>query len=193
MGHLGVVVGESDGGERTSRKHGNPYEAIAQVRPKQCRDDDCDDNQQPAHGGRTGFLLVSLGALFANELSDLELAQATDDERSYDESGEQGGKTSECRAEGDIAKDAERRNIVLQLDEQQPVEQSASVSRRNQFPVLRRAFHASNAFSSFTPRDALSSTTSTSRASRSSHSAAFSCLATNSASIPRCRAPSTIS
>src|SRR6202140_2585135 len=137
MRHLGVVVGKSDGGERTGGEHGNPYKAIAQVRPKQCGDDDRDDNQQSSHGGRTGFFLVSLGTLFANELSDLELAQAANDEGSYDESSKQGGKAGECRAEGNVAKDAERRNIVLQLDEQQPVEQSASVPFRKTLLILR--------------------------------------------------------
>ena len=127
MHHLGVVVGESDGRERAGGKHGNPHEAIAQIGPQQRGNDDRDDDQQSAHGRRAGFFLMSLRAFFANVLSDLKFAQAADDQRTHDQRGEQRGKAGECRAERDVAKDAERRNVMLQLDEQQPVEQSASV------------------------------------------------------------------
>src|ERR1019366_28663 len=90
----------------------------------------------------------------------------------------------EGRAEGDVAKDAEWRNRMLQLDEQQPVEQSASVLRRNQCCLPRRAIQVSSAFSSFTPREAFNKTTSPSRASRASHSPASSGAAPNSARVP---------
>src|ERR1035438_6740411 len=130
-GHLGVIVGECESRERAGGEHGNPHEAVAQVRPQQGGNDDRNHDQQSAHGGRAGFFLMRLRTLFANVLSDLEVAEAADDQRAHDQRGKQGGKAGECRAEGDVAKDAEGRNIVLQLDEQQPVEQSASVPRTN--------------------------------------------------------------
>ena len=79
------------------------------------------------------------------------------------------------------------------------LKQSASdTSLGSQFPApgaegmpLFRC-HVSNAFSSFTPRDAFNNTTSPSRVSRASHSPASSGVATNSAFIPASRAASTI-
>ena len=107
--HLGVIVGESDGGEGAGGEYGNPDEAVAQVRPQQRRNDNRDDDQQSAHGGRARFFLVSLGTLFANVLPDLEFAQTVDDQRTHDQRGEQRGKAGERRAERQIAKNAEWR------------------------------------------------------------------------------------
>src|ERR1039458_490755 len=134
---------------------------------------------------------MSFRTLFANVLSDLEFTQAADDQRAHDQGRKRSREAGECSAEGDVAKDAEWRNRMLQLDEQQPVEQSASVLRKNQFCLSRRAFHVSSAFSSFTPREAFNSTTSPSRASRASHSPASSGVATNSACVLSLRGPST--
>ena len=69
---------------------------------------------------------MSFRAFFANVLPDLEVAQAADYQGPDDQGSEQGSQTGERCAERDVAKDAERRNIMLQLQVQQPVEQFAS-------------------------------------------------------------------
>src|SRR5208283_4952250 len=189
-----------------------------QVRPQQCWHDDCDRDQQSAHRRRTGFFLMSLRAFFANVLSNLKFAEPADDQRSHNERGEQRGKTGERSAECQVAEDAEGRKIMLQLQKQQPVEQSASDPHQRCLTSLQpkptteaqshgetsllRTYHlpapahcscqVSSAFSSFTPREAFSSTTSPSRDSRASHCPASSAVARNSAAIPDCRALSTI-
>src|SRR6266404_8003664 len=124
---------------------------------------------------------MSLRTFFADVLSNLEVTQPVDHQRPHDERGEQCGKAGERSAERQVTEDAERRKIVLQLHEQQPVEQSASVPQSSQFLPSRCAVQASSAFSSFTPREAFSKTRSPSRASRASHSPASSGAATNSA------------
>ena len=125
--HFGVVVGKSDGREGACGKDRNPHEAIAQIGPEQGRDHNRNRDQQAAHGRRPGFFLMRLRTFFANELSDLKFAQASDDQRAHDERGKQRSQAGECGAERQVAKDAERREVVLQLEIQQPVEQSASV------------------------------------------------------------------
>ena len=42
------------------------------------------------------------------------------------ERGEKSGEAGECSAERDVTKNTEWRNVVLQFQEQQPIEQSAS-------------------------------------------------------------------
>src|SRR5581483_7041194 len=126
MRDLRVVVGESDGGVRAGGKHGDPDKAIAKVRPQQSRHDDCDDDEQAAHGWRARFFLMSFWPLFADILPNLEIAQPPDNEWPNDQSSEERCQTRECSAEGDVTKDAEWRNVMLQLQEQQPIEQSAS-------------------------------------------------------------------
>jgi len=130
MRHLGVVVGESDGRVGDGGEYGDPDEAITQIGPEQCGDDNGNNDQQASHGGRAGFLLMSFWGSFANVLADLEITQAADDERSDNQRGEKRGEAGESRAEGDITENAEGRNVVLQLQEQQPVEQSASECSR---------------------------------------------------------------
>ena len=124
--HFGVVVGESDGREGAGGENRDPDKAVAQIGPEQSGNDDRDHNQQSAHGGRAGFFLVRFRPFFANVLSDLEFAQAVDDQRAHDQRGKQSGKTGERGAKRQIAKNSKGRKIMLQLHKQQPVEQSAS-------------------------------------------------------------------
>jgi len=117
MRHFCVVVGESDGRIGTDGKNGDPDEAIAEIRPQQRGNDDGDHDQQAAHRGRTGFLLMRLGTFFADVLADLEITQSPDDEWPDDQSREQGGEAGEGGAEGDVSKNTEGRNVMLQLQE----------------------------------------------------------------------------
>ncbi len=73
---------------------------------------------------------MRLGTFFADELADLKFAQAVDDQRAHDQSYKQRGKTGKRSAEREVAKDAEGREVMEQLDEQQPVKQCASKSSR---------------------------------------------------------------
>ena len=93
-------------------RDGDPDKAIAQVGPQQRGDDDGNRNQQAAHGGRACFFLMSLGAFFADVLADLKFAQAVDDHRTNDQSGEQGGQAGEGSAKRQIAENAEWREVM---------------------------------------------------------------------------------
>ena len=130
MRHLRIVICESDGCEGEGGEYGDPDETIAQVGPEQRRDDDGDDDEQASHGWRTGFFLVGFWAFLANVLPDLEITQSADDEWPNNQGGKERGQAGEGGAEGDVAEDAERGNVVLQLQEQQPVEQLASECSR---------------------------------------------------------------
>src|SRR5205807_1917048 len=66
-------------------------------------------------------------SFFADVLANLELAQPVYDERTDDESREQCSETGKSGAKGQISENAEWRKIVVQLQIQQPIEQSASV------------------------------------------------------------------
>ena len=70
---------------------------------------------------------MGLGAFFADELADLKFAQTVDDDRADDQAGEKRGEAGKRCTKGQIAENAEWREVVEQLQVQQPVEQSASV------------------------------------------------------------------
>ncbi len=189
----------------TRGEDGDPDEGIAEIGPEQRGDEDCDGDQQAAHGRRAGFFLMGLRAFFADVLADLKVAQALNYDRADDESGEKRGEAGEGGAEREIAEDAERRKVMVELQIEQPVEQTSPVVRqfvvrRFSFAVRRSrvleigacSFQTSRAFSSFTPREAFSRTASPSRVSPASHSPASSGETTNSAFIPASRAASTI-
>ena len=126
--YFDVVVGESDGGESAGGKHCDPDKEIAEVGPQQRRNHDGDRDQQAAHGRSAGLLLMRLGTFFANELADLKFAQTVDDDRADDECGEKRGEAGERCTKRQVPKNTEWRKVMKQLQVQQPVEQSASVS-----------------------------------------------------------------
>ena len=117
MRDLCVVVGESYSGVGAGGEYGDPDEAVAEVGPEQRGDDDRDDDEQSAHGGRAGFFLMRLRAFFADVLADLEIAQAVDNERADNECGEKRREAGKRRAERDVTENAEWRNVMLQLEE----------------------------------------------------------------------------
>src|SRR6266849_2752563 len=206
MNNFKVVVGKTDRGEGHRGKHGDPDERIAQVRPEQCRHQNGDGDQQAAPGRSARFFLMRLRSLFADVLPDLEIAQAGNHDRPNDQASKKSGEASERGAESQVTKKTEWRKIMVELQVEQPVEQSASdtscqlsavspqllvpSARAEGMPHLCR--HVSRAFSSFTPRDAFNNTTSPSRVPRASHSPASLGVATNSAFMPASPAASTI-
>ena len=115
MNYFQIIIGESNGGEGTSRKHGDPYKRIRQIGPQQCGHDDRDCNQQAAHRGRARFLLVSFRPFFADVLAYLELAQPANHERTHDEPGEQRCQTGKSGAKSQVAENSERREVMEQL------------------------------------------------------------------------------
>ncbi len=73
--HLDVVVGKADSSESQSGEDDDPDKGIGRVGPQHRRQQNGDDDEHSAHGGRAGFLQVRLRPVFANVLADLELAQ----------------------------------------------------------------------------------------------------------------------
>src|SRR4051794_4016987 len=87
---LRVVVGEA---EQRARDRGteNPDRAPVVVAQDQERDRDRREDDDPAHRGRAGLLVVALGALFADELAELAGAQERDELRRQEDADEQRG------------------------------------------------------------------------------------------------------
>src|SRR5437588_9861088 len=77
-------------------------------------------------------------SFFADVLANLELAQPVYDERTDDESREQCSETGKSGAKGQISENAEWRKIVVQLQIQEAIEQSACVPlpKRSALPSL---------------------------------------------------------
>ena len=125
MNDLQVVVGETYGAVGQRRDDSDPDETVAEISPEQGRNQGGDDNEHSAHGGSTRLALMGLGTVFAYVLADLEIAQTAHDGRPDDKTDEEGGKTGEGRAKGQIAEDSERAD--MKYDEalliKQPVEQ----------------------------------------------------------------------
>src|SRR5271167_1996377 len=126
MNDFKVIIGKTDRTEGQRGKHGDPDERIAQVRPEQCRHQNGDGDQQTAHGRRTRLFLMSLRPFFADVLPDLKIAQALNHDGPDDQAGEKSGEAGEGGAESEIKKNAERRKVMVELQVEQPVEQSAS-------------------------------------------------------------------
>src|SRR5215469_613723 len=69
---------------------------------------------------------MPLRPFFTNELSDLKFAKPLDHQRANDQAGKHRRQAGEGRAEGQVPKNAERREVVEKFYVQQPVKQSAS-------------------------------------------------------------------
>src|ERR1700746_299607 len=124
--HLYIVVSEADGREHAGRDDGEPHKYIRQIRPQQSGHHDGDRNQQTAHGGSAGLLLMGFGTFLPNVLPDLEVPQAIDHYWPNNKPGEERREARKRSTERKIAEDTKWRKIMVQLDEQQPIKQSAS-------------------------------------------------------------------
>ena len=83
---LDVVVGKADGAEGQRGEDRDPDKGIGGVGPEHRGQQNGDDDEHAAHGGRAGLLQVRLRPVVADVLADLELAQlldhpGTDEER----------------------------------------------------------------------------------------------------------------
>ena len=96
---LGVVVGKTDGAEGERGADGDPDEGVGGVGPEHGGQQDGDDDEHAAHGGRAGFFLVRLGPVFADVLADLEFAQLLDDVGPDEQRDQQRGERRKDGAE----------------------------------------------------------------------------------------------
>ena len=123
---LGVVVGETDGSVSEGGADGNPDERITGIGPENGGQKDGDDDEDSTHSGCAGFLLVRLGAVLADVLADLKLAELLNDVGPDENSDEQGRERGEDRAESEIAEDPEWVEERKELFVEQPVKQEVS-------------------------------------------------------------------
>src|SRR6266478_2175921 len=73
-----VIIDEANDRKTEKRKKRKQDKRIGQIRPKENRHCRGKNDEHAAHGRRTRFLLVRLGALLANELADLQFAEIPD-------------------------------------------------------------------------------------------------------------------
>ncbi len=124
--NLDVIVGKSDGAEDDGGDHREPDKGIAEVGPEQSGQQDSDANQNAAHGGRAGFLLMILWSVFADVLANLKLTQFLDDEGPDEKCNQQRRKTGEGGAKRQIPEDSEWSEVGEKLLVEQPVKQTSS-------------------------------------------------------------------
>ena len=99
-----VIVPETDGGKGQGHAQREPNEDVAEVRPKHRRNNDTENDEHAAHGGRARLGLVSLRPVFADVLTNLEFLELPHQPRPQDERKEQGRQTGVSRAKGDVPK-----------------------------------------------------------------------------------------
>src|SRR6185437_10656034 len=85
-------------------------------------------DQHTTHGWRSRFLEVRLRPILAHKLADLELTQLLDHPRPDEQRNQKRRQRRKCRAESEIAEDAEWVEEREQLFVEQPVKQGASKS-----------------------------------------------------------------
>jgi hypothetical protein len=111
LADFGVVVPKADGAEAQQAEQRHPDVRVPQVGPQQRGDDDGDEDQHPAHGGRARLLVMRFRAVLADVLADLELAQLADQPRPQGDGEKQGGEAGKRRPEGGVLEDAERAEV----------------------------------------------------------------------------------
>src|SRR2546423_2467146 len=164
---LGVVVGKPE--QRTADGGGeNPHRAPVVVAEDQERDRHGDEDEHAAHRRRPRLLEVSFGALLADVLAELPLAQELDELGAQEDADQQ----RRGAAEEDAAHQLRRA----------PAAGAASLARALARPTSARAPSASATRSSATPREPFTSTVSPLRSSPPRASAAVSASATARAS-----------
>src|SRR5215469_3438791 len=122
-----IVIGKADSCKGTRRENCDPDKPVSEIRPQNRGHNDSNCDQQPPHGWRACFSLVRLGPLVADVLADLKFAEAIDYQWPDNQPGEQGSETGKGGAKCKIAKNPKRREIMVELQIQQPIEQCASV------------------------------------------------------------------
>ena len=111
--YLNIVIGKANGSEGQRGTNRQPDEFVGEIGPQDGRNHDGNHNQHATHGGSTRFFGVRFGPFFADVLANLEFAQLADDRWANNQSHKQGRKAGKGRAEGQIAKNTERRKMRL--------------------------------------------------------------------------------
>jgi len=114
LGDFCVIIDETDCCKREKREQGDENKSISQIRPKENGNGSGKNDKHAAHGGRAGFFLVLLWALFANVLSDLQFPQAANEPRAEDEREKHCREARIDRSNGDVAKHVQRAEVTLQ-------------------------------------------------------------------------------
>src|SRR5712692_1457358 len=114
LGDFSVVVDKTDARETDERKKRQQDEGVSEVGPKQRRHGGRENNQYAAHRGRACLFLVFLWTFFANKLTDLQFAEAADKRWAESQPKKHGRETRVHRPHGDIAKNIQRAEVVLQ-------------------------------------------------------------------------------
>ena len=123
---LDVVIGKPDRAEGQRREHDQPYERVGEIAPQQGGQQNSDTDKYAAHGWRAGFFLVIFGAVFADVLANLELAQLFNDEGPDQQGNEHRGQAGKRSTKRQIPKDAEGSEVRKKFLVQQPVKQTSS-------------------------------------------------------------------
>src|SRR3984957_20149483 len=117
-----VIVDETDRAESDGGADGQQDVSVAQIGPEQSGNDDRSDNQHAAHGGRSGFFLMSFGTFFANVLFYLQRAQPLDNPGAQQQRKQQRGDAGDSGAHGDVAENVERAEVRPQQEIEKVVE-----------------------------------------------------------------------
>src|SRR5205085_314801 len=108
LGHLVVIVEETDQAEAYGDEHARPQIAVGEVHPQQHRDAQGSENHQPAHGRRAALGEVGLRTVGADRLAlalaDSKPADELGPDQKAEEQRRRGGGAS---TEGDVAKEVE--------------------------------------------------------------------------------------
>ncbi len=131
LADLCVVVPKADGAEPHQAEQRHPDLRIPQIRQQQYRDDDGNDDQHSAHGGRSRLLEVRFRTVLANVLADLEFAQLPDQTRTDDNRKHQGGYAVERRWNGGVMEDTERPEVRITISN------SSQYNMRHSEPIQR--------------------------------------------------------
>src|SRR6185312_7617176 len=111
---------ETDRAEARRHQQRHPDIAVGEVRPEQRRDDEGEQDEEAAHGGRA--LLANEMTLWPVEADGLTLRllrfEPGDDARPEEEADEQRGHQRAARAEGEIAEEIERSDLVGERNEE---------------------------------------------------------------------------
>jgi hypothetical protein len=138
LDNLDVVIGKTDRAEGQRGKHHQPDEGVGEVAPQQRGQKDGDADEHAAHGRGAGLLLVVLGAVLADVLADLKLAQLVNHERPDEQGDQHRSKTGKSGAKRQIPEDAEGSEVGEKLLIKEPVEQTSSATRKKNPPVPHR-------------------------------------------------------
>ncbi len=124
-----VIIDEANDRKTEKRKKRKQDKRIGQIRPKENRHCRGKNDEHAAHGRRTRFLLVRLGALLANELADLQFAEIPDKPGTKDQRQKHRRKARVHGPHGDVTENIQRAEVVLQRVVKEVIKHLSAVPR----------------------------------------------------------------